>query len=210
MLATLILLLVVRSSEIPFTQRQQQRATRIILLMGVCGLMLVSGGVGWVHSTAVPAPVQATPHLTPPVVATPSAYSTPTTPAYPTPTPWPTLTASAIEVLNTLCGAINSHDTAAILQQYIPSLQHTALTNRTTVPKNEQVKFIQCQGSHPNEQLPVDMLLLQTEDGNGFTDGYARPYQFLMDSSQGGWKVRSINYCLSDGCLPLAGRITQW
>jgi len=102
------------------------------------------------------------------------------------------------------------NDTTAILQQYTPSLQHTVLTNRTTVPRDGQLKFIQCQAGDPNGQLQGGILLLQTEDGNGYADGDARPYQFLMDFSQGRWKVTSIKYCLSDACLTFTGRITQW
>ncbi|HEY4384760.1 MAG TPA: hypothetical protein VGN34_09835 [Ktedonobacteraceae bacterium] len=206
-LVTLILMIFVRSSEISFTRRQQQRATRIVLIAGLGGLLVVAGGAGFVHSTVVPDPVQKmspvhmTPHLTPTVLATPSPY--------PTPTPLPTLTASAIEVLNTLCGAINRHDTAAILQQYLPSLQHIVLTNRTAIPKGEQLKFLQCQEGDPNEQLAMGMLVLQTENGNGDADGYGRVYQFLMDSSQGGWKVKDIKYCMSDGCISFTERITQ-
>lgn len=210
---TLILTMVVRSPELHFTTRQRQRATYIVLAVGLCALVVVGGYVDGVRATAS-SPGQKSssappaPSLALTTEASPTAFASP----YATPTPMPTLTASAINVLNILCGAINRHDTASILQQYAPSLQHTVLTNRARLAqqKGAQLRFIHCRVADTAEQLPVGILMMQTEDGNGYADGYERPYQFLMERLQGVWKVASINYCLSDGCIDMTGRISQW
>src|SRR5713101_5670596 len=183
---TLMLMLVMRSPELHFTPRQRQRATYIALAVGLCALVVVGGYVEDLHATAFASP-------------------------YATPTPLPTLTVPAIAVLNTLCGAINRHDTAAIMQQYTPTLQHTVLTNRARLAsqKGAQLRFIHCRVADMATQLPAGILMMQTEDGNSYADGYERPYQFLMERLQGVWKVASINYCLSDGCIDIIGRISQ-
>jgi hypothetical protein len=213
-LATLTLLLAVRSTDLPFTQRQQQQATRIVLVVALCGLVIVWAGGGLLQSLTASALEQTMPHPTPTVGAMVSADQTPmptvgaTVLADQTPTPLPTLPASAIGVLQTLCGAINRQDTTTILQDYVLALQHTVLANRTILPKGEQVKFLRCLLADSTEQLPVGILLFQTEDGNGYADGYARPFQFVMVFSEGTWKVKTINYCMSDGCVSFTGRIT--
>ncbi|GHO63328.1 hypothetical protein KSC_022200 [Ktedonobacter sp. SOSP1-52] len=208
-LATLALMLVVRTLEIRYTGGKHRRATYIVLIIGLCSLVLVWGGVRLVHSTMPPASVQTVSHLTD--GATPDLTSTDVaTPLpYQAPTPFPTLTAPALDVLNTLCGAINRQDTTAILQHYAPSLQQKVLTNRTALPKGQQMKFLHCQLGDAADQLPVGILLLQTEDGNGYADGYERPYRFVMSLSEGAWKVTTIQFCMSDGCIPFVGRITQ-
>jgi hypothetical protein len=209
---TLILTMVMRSPELHFTPRQRQRATYIVLAVGLCALVVVGGYVEGVRATTSSsvqktssAPTTLPLDLT--TEASPTAFASP----YTTPTPMPTLTASAINVLNTLCGAINRYDTAAILQQYAPSLRHTVLTNRARLAKQKgvQLRFIHCRVADTVEQLPIVILMMQTEDGNGYADGYERPYQFLMERVQGVWKVASIKYCLSDGCIDITGRISQ-
>lgn len=208
-LVTLVLMLVVRMLKIRYTGGKQQRATYIVLIAGVCGLVILGGGVGWVHSTTPPSSVQPLSHLT--NGANPDLASTtvPTPLPYQAPTPFPTLTAPAHDALNTLCGAINRQDTTAILQHYVPSLQQKVIANRTILPKGEQMKFTHCQLGDTADQLPVGILLLQTEDGNGYADGYERPYRFVMSLSEGVWKVTNIQFCMSDGCLSFTGRITQ-
>jgi hypothetical protein len=209
---TLILTMVMRSPELHFTPCQRQRATYSTLAVGLCALVVVGGYVGVVHATASSSVQQTTAApTTPPLALTTGASPTAFASPYTTPTPMPTLTASALNVLNTLCGAINRHDTAAILQQYASSLQHTVLTNRASLAqhKGAQLRFIHCRVADTVEQLPAGILMMQTEDGNGYADGYERPYQFLMERVQGVWKVASIKYCLSDGCIDITGRISQ-
>lgn len=208
-LATLALMLVVRTLEIRYTGGKHQRATYIVLIAGICGLVILGGGVGIVHSTMPPASVQTLSHLTDGVTPMLTSTDVATPMPYQAPTPFPTLTAPALDVLNTLCGSINRHDTTAILQHYVLALQQKVVANRTTLPKGEQMKFLSCRLGDAADQLPVGILLLQTEDGNGYADGYERPFRFLVSLSEGVWKVTTIQFCMSDGCIPFVGRITQ-
>jgi len=209
---TLMLMLVMRSPELHVTPRQRQRATYIALAVGLCALVVVGGYVEDLHATASSS-VQKTSSapITPPLALTSEASPTALASPYTTPTPLPTLTVPAIAELNMLCGAINRHDTAAIMQQYTPTLQHTVLTNRARLAsqRGAQLRFIHCRVADSATQLPAGIVMMQTEDGNGYADGYERPYQFLMKRLQGVWKVASISYCLSDGCIDITGRISQ-
>jgi hypothetical protein len=105
--------------------------------------------------------------------------------------------------LTTYCNAINAKKTVVIWNTYTRQMQQTLLTNQTQMARNKegQAKFVQCQPGELDAHGASGFLFMQTMDGNGHSDGIARPYQFLLQVEDQRWKIRQINYCMSDGCF---------
>ncbi len=198
-LATPMLILALRSSEIHLTRQQQHRGTLLVLVSALCCILVLSGGILWFHTTpASSRPVGASEEHR----SQPSLSITPDPSPRPTPTPFPVLTPSTVQVLTTWCAAINRQDSATVWQQYAKTLQRQLLANKAQIAQAQyQRKIVHCTVNDLNERSAVGYLLLITVDGNGNGDGMERPYQLTLSVENHAWKITVISSCISDACL---------
>jgi hypothetical protein len=203
-----VLILVLRSSDVPLSPAQKHRTT-VLVLLGCCTCLLGwSGGVVLAHRDApdpggMNAPLVATP------TQEPTSFPTPT----PTPTPLPILVPSTITVLTTWCSAVTTNDVATVWSLYSTSLQRTLQANkrRLTSLKGGQLHAVHCtRNDDPGEQLDerkaTGVLLLQTADGTGYADGLDRPYEVILGVENHRWKITRINFCTVHGCIDVTQR----
>jgi hypothetical protein len=193
-LAALVLLLALRSPDIRFLEQRKRRGTRIILGAGLLLFLLLSGEVVLFHAgrgASLPGVSEA------PLPAwTPSPF--PSLLPSDTPSPLPSLTPSTAQVLTTFCEAINNKDEGTAWKQYTKTLQKERL-ERTASPG--RITIVHCTVDDVSDRRASGFLLLKTVEGNGYTDGYDRPYQFTLSIEDNAWKITRIDRCLSDGCL---------
>lgn len=125
LLVPLMVLLAVRSPELRLSMRKKQRATHIVLGIGIIGFLIWSG-VGLLAYKAASVSTDGSHHafssFSPRV--TPSLFPTPT------PTPLPVLPRSTVQVLTTYCNAINSDDEITVWNQYSKQVQQQLLANK--------------------------------------------------------------------------------
>src|SRR5947209_6440692 len=110
LLAGLVLILALRSSEVHLAPQHQWFLTRLMLLVCFSCFLVLSMGVLLFHganaaSTAAPAVTQLTS-----ATASPHGRRSPTPVPSPSPTPFPALVPSPAQVLTTFCDAINQQD----------------------------------------------------------------------------------------------------
>ncbi len=203
MLAVLVLILALRSSEVHLSPRHQWLWTRFMLLVGLSLFLVLSAGVVLFHgasaaSTGVPAGTQpssatASPHggLLPTSIPSPTPL--------PSPTPFPRLAPSPAQVLTTFCAAIDRHDLNTAWEQYAKALQK----ERTALPPlSTRITIVHCRMDQVSDMSATGFLLLKTIGPYGYTDDYERPFQFTLSVEAGAWKITQIARCLADGCLP--------
>ncbi len=201
-----VLILLLRSSDVPLSSAQKHRAT-VLVLLGCCACLLGwSGGVVLAHRDA---PDPGDMHAS--LVATPTQE--PTSFPTPTPTPIPVLVPSTITVLTTWCSAVTTNDVATVWSLYSTSLHRTLQANqrRLTGLKGEQLHVVHCRlNDDPGEQLDgrkaSGVLLLQTTDGTGYADGMDRPYEVILGVENHQWKITRINFCTVHGCIDMTQR----
>src|SRR6266699_2687673 len=180
MLAVLVLILALRSSEVHLSPRHQWLWTRFMLLVGLSLFLVLSAGVVLFHGA----------HATPTVV--PAVTQ-------PSPTPFPRLAPSPAQVLTTFCAAIDRHDLNTAWEQYAKALQK----ERTALPPlSTRITIAHCRMDRARDMSATGFLLLKTIGPYGYTDDYERPFQFTLSVEAGAWKITQIARCLADGCLP--------
>lgn len=124
----LVLIMALRSPEVPLSSWHHWFWTRIALLVCLSLFLVLSAGVGLFHgadvtSAAEPGAAPASPRVgsspQPTSMATPTAVPSPT----PSPTPFPRLVPSPTQVLTTFCNAIVRQDLNTAWAQYAQALQ---------------------------------------------------------------------------------------
>jgi hypothetical protein len=141
MLATLVLILVLRSPDMHLSPRHQWLLTRITGLACLSCFLVLSAGVVLFHAAhaastigpegSQPSSATASPHggLLP--SSTPTASLTPS--PSPSPTPFPRLVPGPSQVLTTFCDAIDQHDLNTAWGQYAKALQKERATPHFTL-----------------------------------------------------------------------------
>jgi hypothetical protein len=202
MLATLVLILALRSPEVHLSPRYQWLWTRLTLLVCLSLFLALSAGVVWFHGAHAAFTVG--PAVTQPSSATASSHGgslpspTPLPSPSPSPTPIPRLVPSPAQVLTTFCDAIDRHDRNTAWEQYAKALQK----ERTALPPpSTRLTIVHCRVDQVSDMSATGFLLLQTVGPYGYTDGYERPFQLTLKVEDGAWKIAQIARCLSDGCL---------
>ncbi len=198
MLAVLVLILALRSSEVHLSPRHQWLWTRFMLLVGLSLFLVLSAGVVLFHGA------HATPTVVPAVTQPSSATASPhgglshTPVPSPSPTPFPSLTPSPAQVLTTFCDAINQQDLNTAWGQYAKALQR----ERTALPTpSTRITIVHCRVDRVSDKSATGFLLLKTIGPYGYTDDYERPFQLTLSEEAGAWKIAQIARCLADGCL---------
>ncbi|MFL5664551.1 MAG: hypothetical protein ACJ8BW_24865 [Ktedonobacteraceae bacterium] len=201
LLATLVLLLAVRSPEIHLSPWHQWLWTRITLLVCFSLFLVLSAGVVLFHeanaaSTVVP---EATQPASATAVPRGSSSSTSTSMASPTPTPFPRLVPRPSQVLTTFCYAIDRQDLNTAWAQYAQALQR----ERTAPPPFlVRITIVHCRVDDVSDTSATGLLLLKTIGPNGYGNDYERDFQFTLSVEDGAWKIAQIARCFADGCLP--------
>jgi len=197
-LVTLMVILAVRSPEFRLTMQQKQRATRIVLGIGIICVLMWSGvGLLPYKEASVPTDVSQNAFSSP--KPTPTLIPTPT----PTPSPLPILARSTVQVLTTYCNAINSDDELTVWNQYSKHVQQQLLANKGHWAARYQIRIVRCSVDKVNEQLADGFLLFETVDGNGkkIGDNEAELYDMTLTVENNAWKITAILHCIADGCL---------
>jgi hypothetical protein len=206
LLATLVLILVLRSPDMHLLPRHQWLLTRIMGLACLSCFLVLSAGVTLYHGAhaaptvgpegSQPSSATASPHggLLP--SSTPIASLTPS--PSPSPTPFPRLVPGPSQVLTTFCDAINQHDLNTAWGQYAKALQKE---RATPPPFLARITIVHCRVDQASDTSATGYLLLKTIGPNGYTDDYEQPFQFTLSVEEGAWKITQIARCISDGCL---------
>ena len=205
LLATLVLILALRSPEVHLSPRHQWLWTRITGLICLSCFLVLTAGVVLFHG-ANAAPIGA-PEGSPPSSATASSHggslpqpsSTASSIPSPSPTAFPSLTPSPAQVLTTFCDAINRQDLNTAWAQYAKALQKE---RAAPPPFLVRITIVHCRVDQVSDMSATGDLLLKTIGPNGYTDDYERDFQFTLSVEGGAWKIAQIARCLSDGCLP--------
>ncbi len=208
LLATLVLLLAVRSPEIHLSPWHQWLWTRITGLLCFSLFLVLSAGVVLFHGANAASTVG--PEATQPLVATASprggsslsptslASPAPLPSPSPSPTPFPQLVPGPAQVLTTFCDAINRQDLKTAWGQYAQALQKE---RATSPPFFVRITIVHCRVDQASDTAATGYLLLKTIGPNGYTDDYERDFQFTLSVEERAWKIAQIARCLSDGCL---------
>lgn len=202
LLATLVLLLAVRSPEIHLSSWHQWLWTRIMLLICLSLFLVLSAGVVLFHganaaSTVVPEATQPTSLASPTPVPSPS----------PSPTPFPRLIPGPGQVLTTFCDAIDRQDLNTAWEEYAQALQKE---RAAPPPFLVRITLVHCRVDDVSDTSATGLLLLKTIGPNGYSDDYERDFQFTLSVEDGTWKITQIARCFSDGCLDDTTSIVPW
>lgn len=208
-LASLMLLLIVRSRDVRLADIQRQRATRIVMGIGLAAVLCLGGGVLLVHIPRASSP--GTSHrelassrdeastLTPSVEASPAVTPSP----LPTPSPTPRFARSITQVVTTFCDALTSRDYPTAWQEYSRQLQQVHPQAETFAAWR---KFAHCslpdQSADPSDWTILTLTLVdgQTDHGRiGEVD-----YQATMTAQNQAWKIASVCQIMSEGCFPIS------
>jgi hypothetical protein len=208
LLATLVLLLAVRSPEIHLSPWRQWLWTRITGLICFSLFLVLSAGVVLFHGANAASTVG--PEATQPLAATasprggsslsPTSFASPTplpSPS-PSPTPFPRLVPGPAQVFTTFCDAINRQDLTTAWEEYAKALQKE---RAAPPPFVVRITIVHCRVDQVSDTSATGYLLLKTIGPNGYSDDYERPFQFAFGVENGAWKIAQIARCLSDGCL---------
>ncbi len=195
-LITLMVILAVRSPELRLSMQQKQRATHIVLGIGIICVLMWSG-VGLLAYKAASVPPDSSHH------AFSSSSPRPTPHLLPTPTPLPVLARSTVQVLTTYCNAINSGDKVTVWDQYSEHVQQQLRANKGHLKALDQIRIAHCNVDKVNEQLADGFLLFKTVDGNGnkIGDNEEELYDMTLTVENNAWKITTILHCIADGCL---------
>jgi len=208
LLATLVLLLAVRSPEIHLSSWHQWLWTRIMLLICLSLFLVLSAGVVLFHGANAASTI--VPEATQPASATaaPGGASSPqpTSLALPTPVPFPSPSPSPFprlipgpgQVLTTFCDAIDRQDLNTAWEEYAQALQKE---RAAPPPFLVRITMVHCRVDDVSDTSATGLLLLKTIGPNGYSDDYERDFQFTLSVEDGAWKITQIARCLSDGCL---------
>jgi hypothetical protein len=203
--ATLILLLVVRSQDVRLADAQKQRATRIVLGIGLAAVLCLCSGVLLVHVQRASSPEtthhELASHQRSAATLTPSVEASPT--ATPKPSPTPRLARSITQVVTTFCDALASRDYQTAWQQYSSQLQQAHPQTETAAAWE---KFTNCsipdQSFDPSAWTIMTLTLAdgQTERGRiGDVD-----YRATMTEENQTWKIAAVCQIMSEGCFPIS------
>jgi len=198
LLATLVLILTLRSPEVHLAPQRQWFLTRLMLLLCIsCFLMLSAGELLFRGTNAA--------STTEPLVRQPTSATTlphgelsPTSVPSPSPTPFPTLTPSPAQVLTTFCDAISQHDLNTAWGQYTKTLQQKRVTPPSFLVR---ITIVHCRVAQVSDTSATGYLYLKTVGPNGYIDGYERLFQFTLRVEEREWKIAQTARCLADGCL---------
>lgn len=209
LVATLVLLLALRSPEVHLSPWHQWLWTRIMLLVCFSLFLVLSAGVVLFHganaaSSVVPTGSQpssaaASPHGGSSPAPTAMASSTPLPSPAPSPTPFPQLAPGPSQVLTTFCDAIDQQDLNTAWEQYAQALQKE---RAAPPPFLVRITIVHCRVDDVSDTSATGLLLLKTVGPNGYSDDYERDFQFTLSVEDGAWKITQIARCLADGCLP--------
>src|SRR5216683_5746479 len=199
LLATLVLMLALRSPEIHLSPWHQWLWTRITGLICFSLFLVLSAGVVLFHganaaSTVGPEATQslaatASPRGGSSLSPTPLASPTPLPSPSPSPTPFPRLAPGPSQVLTTFCDAIDRHDLNTAWGQYTKALQK----ERTALPRpSTRITIVHCRVDQVSDMSATGFLLLQTVGPYRYTDGYERPFQLTLKVEDGAWKIAQI------------------
>src|SRR5437879_1817476 len=200
MLATLVLILALRSPEVHLAPRHQWLWTRLTLLVCLSLFLALSGGVVWFHGANAAYAVG--PAVTQPSSATASSHGgflpspTPLPSPSPSPTRIPRLVPSPAQVLTTFCDAIDRHDLNTAWEQYAKALQK----ERTGLPPpSTRLTIVHCRVDQVSDMSATGFLMLQTVGPYGYTDGYEREFQLDLKVVDGALKSGEIDRCIMAG-----------
>lgn len=201
LLATLVLILAVRSPEIHLSPRHQWLWTRITALICFSLFLLLSAGVVWFHGANAASTVGSTVTESASATASPRGGSSPQTTLSPSPspTPFPRLVPGPGQVLTTFCDAIDQQDLDTAWAQYAKALQQE---RAAPPPYLMRITIVHCRVDEVSDTSATGLLLLKTIGPNGYRDDYERDFQFTLSVEDGAWKITQIARCLADGCLP--------
>ena len=190
MLATLVLILVLRSPDMHLSPRHQWLLTRITGLACLSCFLVLSAGVVLFHAAhaastigpegSQPSSATASPHggLSP----SPTLILSPTPLPSPSPTPFPQLTPGPEQVLTTFCDAINQQDLTTAWAQYAQVLQKE---RAVPPPSSIRITIVHCRVDQVSDTSASGLLLLKTIGPSGYSDDYERPFQFTLSVEEG-------------------------
>jgi hypothetical protein len=202
LLATLVLILAVRSPEIHLSPWHQWLWTPIMLLVCLSLFLTLSAGVVLFHGANAASTVGSTVTESASATASPrggsSPQPTPSPSPSPSPTPFPRLVPGPGQVLTTFCDAIDRQDLDTAWAQYAKALQQE---RAAPPPYLMRITIVHCRVDEVSDTSATG-LLLKTIGPNGYRDDYERDSQFTLSVEVGAWKITQIARCLADGCLP--------
>ncbi len=202
-LASLILILVVRSADVRLADTQKQRATRIVMGIALAAVLCLCGGVFLVHVKRASSPE--TPHRELASSLKRASTLTPTVAPEPavTPSPTPRFARSITQAVTTFCDALTSKDYQTAWQQYSSQLQQAHPQPETFTAWR---KFTRCripdQSADPSAWTVIDLTLMdgQTDHGRiGDVD-----YRTTMTAQNSAWKIAAVCQIMSEGCFPIS------
>ena len=205
-LATLVLILAVRSPEVALSPQHQWLWTHLTALLCLALFLVLSAGVVLLHGAHATSTLGSEGEQ-PQVVSTssrggsspqPTSLVSPTSVPSLTPTPFPRLVPGPGQVLTMFCDAIDQQDLDTAWAQYTKALQKE---RAAPPPFLVRITIVHCSVSQVSDTSATGLLLLKTVGPNGYSDDYERPFLFTLSVQDGFWKITQIARCFSDGCL---------
>ncbi len=194
-LVTIVVLLLVRT-QVNTHPEAVARGTRLILLSGVVGVVLLSGWTGWQALSQQPRAVSVSASL-----AESHPVARPT--SAPTPAPSPRVSGTMTQAVTTFCQAISARDYQRAWNRYSVRLQR--LHPRTAVVAAWS-RYQQCsipdQGGDPDAMTILTLTLVP-----GMTDQFERTgdtnERLTMEVEAQAWKITGVCSLLAEGCFPV-------
>jgi len=203
-LASLMLVLVVRSADVRLTDTQKYRATRIVIGIGLSALLFLCGGVTLSHvpkASSLPVTHHAPPSAR--YVGEPTTEPTTLPQPSPTPSPTPHLARSITQVVTTFCAALASRDYQTAWQQYSRQLQQAHPQLETFAAWR---KFARCsipdQSADPSAWTILTLTLVDGQSDHGRIGDV--DYRATMTAQNQAWKIAAVCQIVSEGCFPIS------
>ena len=204
-LATLLLLMVVRTRDAHLSAARKRLESRLVLVVSLVVFVLISGGEILLHSQQVSSsqadnrPATTMPKTVPQASPTLTSIPSPS----PTPTATPRLARSITAVLTTFCDALAHRDYQRAWLQYTRSLQHTHPEAQVIAAWE---RYIRC--SMPEQSGdPAAWTILTLTLAPGSTDRFGRSgdidYRFTMSDQDNVWTISGICTIMSEGCFAI-------